>query len=1558
MDLTTLEKSELLDYLLEQEGIESPRPQVIRRRGNLDELPLSFAQERLWFLYQLEPESACYNEPAAVHLAGMLNAVALEQGINEIVRRHQVLRTVFTSVEGQPVQVTLDTIDVRMPLVDLQQVPKDERNSRIRELAQAEYQQPFDLVQGPLIRVRLLRLAQEEHVLLLTMHHSVSDGWSVGVFFNELAALYEAFCLGKPSPLPQLPIQYVDYAHWQRNRFREESLDKPLAYWKKQLGGSIPILEFPSDRPRPPIQTFRGARLYFSLPASLSEAITGLSRRENVTLFMVLVGAFQTFLYRCTGQDDVLIGSPIAGRNWPEVEKLIGCFLNTLVLRTDLSGNPSFRELLARVRDVAMGAYTYQDVPFERLVEELHPERDISRNPLFQIMFVLQNSLTLELPGLSVTPAHLDRGAVPLDLILSMEQTAQGLGGWWEYNTDLFDDKTIARHAGHFQTMLEGVVANCDQRLSDLPLLSQDEEHQLLVEWNETRVDYPNDACLHHLFEAQVKRTPDTVSVVFENEKLTYRELNRRGNQLAHHLQKLGVGPDVLVGICVERSLEMVIGLLGVLKAGGAYVPLDPEYPTERLAFMIEDCRAPVLLAQQRLVDGLPEHGARVICLDADWEEIAQESQNDPVSEAKSHNLAYVIYTSGSTGQPKGVMISHRAICNHMFWIQDEFPLAGDDRVVQKTPFSFDASVWEFYAPLIAGAQLIMARPEGHRDCAYLIDLIARQQVTILQLVPSLLQLLLDEPEIESCKSLRRVFCGGEALSPELVKRFYERLAVDLQNLYGPTEAAIDATFWTCRREGEQRSVPIGRPISNMQTYLLDSHLKPVPIGVPGELYIGGAGLARGYWNRLELTREKFIRNPFNSEAGACLYKTGDMARYRSDGALEFLGRIDHQVKLRGFRMELGEIEVALSEHPRIHKSVVMVREDNPGDKRLVAYLVAHAEPPEISEVRAFLKEKLPDFMVPAVLVLLDSLPLTPNGKVDRQALPAPDQTRPDLKEDFVAPRTLREEVLAGIWAEILRVEQVGVHDNFFELGGDSILSIQIIARANRAGIRLSPRQIFQHQTIAELAAVASTTSVLQSEQGVVSGPLPLTPIQHWFFEQNFADPHHWNMAVLLEAKQAVNVSLLENAVGYLLAHHDALRLRFNRVDSVWQQVNSIFDGAVPFTQVDLSRLSETEQRSAMKATAADLHASLDLAAGPLLRVAFFDLGVDRPSWLLLTVHHLAVDGVSWRILLEDLDTAYGQLSRGEAINLPPKTASYKHWAQQLAGQAKTETVREELPYWVACRRIGSSRLSVDRVNGANTVASAEVVSVSLGIEETRTLLQEVPKAYNTQINDALLTALVQAFSRWTGQTSLLIDLEGHGREEIFEAVDLSRTVGWFTTVFPVLLDLSSSSNTGDALKSIKECLRRLPNRGIGYGLLRYLDGDAAVGEQLSALPQPEIIFNYLGQCDQVLQHSSWFKLTRELSGPVRSPRGTRRYLLEVDAFVIGGRLYADWMYSESFHRRATVESVAQGFVQALRSIIIHCQSPEAVGFTPSDFPDIDMSQEELDRFIESIEQM
>ena len=1439
------------------------------------------------------------------------------------------------------------------------ELPEATEEFEVQRLAVQEAQRPFDLTQDLLLRTTLLRLNREEHVLLLTMHHIVSDAWSMKVLSGELLALYEAFDEDKTVQLLNLSIQYADFAVWQREWLQAERLESQLAYWKQQLGGSLSVLNLPTDHPRPAVQTFQGVRHTLALSRELAAKLKALSRQENATLFMTLLVAFKVLLYRYSGQPDIVVGSPIANRNRSEIEGLIGFFVNTLVLRTDLSGNPTVRELLGRVREITLGAYAHQDMPFEKLVKELQPERDLSRNPLFQVMFAFADTENqfLKLPGLRINPLEVDPGTAKFDLTLSLTEDADSLRGWFEYNTDLFTAATIKRMAGHFQTLLEGIVANPDVAISLLPLLTETERHQILVEWNNTTIDYPQEQCIHQLFEAQVERTPDAVAVVFEDKKLTYQELNRQANQLAHYMREHGVGPDVLVGICMERSLEMVVGLMGILKAGGAYVPLDPEYPKDRVAFMLEDTQALLMLTQQQLVKDLPETDTTLLCLDADWKAIAKERTGNLDTTAGPDNLAYVIYTSGSTGKPKGVMIPHRGLFNYLSWCIEAYSVAEGRSAPVHSSIGFDLTITSLFSPLLVGKRVILL-PEDHGVEQLSHVLHAGDNFSLIKITPSHLEILGQSLAVAgTAERIKALIIGGEALFADTL--LYWRThspGTRIINEYGPTETVVGCCVYEVLQEDAlSRAVPIGRPVANTQVYLLDNNLQPVPIGVPGELYIGGAGLAQGYLNRPELTAERFICNPFNQESGVRLYKTGDKARYLPDGNIEFLGRIDHQVKIRGFRIEPGEIETILGEHPLVQEAVVIAREDRPGDKRLVAYVVCvKGQTPIVSDFRAFLQQKLPRYMIPSVFVTLDTLPLTFNGKIDRKALPAPDQARPELSETFIAPRTSVEKTLAIIWTQILNLNQVGVHDNFFDLGGDSILSLQIIARANQAGFKLTPKQLFQHQTIAQLATVADIAKPLQNEQSVVTGPVQLTPIQHWFFEQELPDPYHWNMTMLLEVQPKLDPALLEQAVHQILLHHDALRLRFESKGSNWQQVNAGPDESVAFSQINLSKLSGVEQGPAIEATAAQLQTSLNLSTGPLLQVALFNLGGHKPDRLLIIAHHLVIDGVSWRILLEDLQTAYQQLHQGEAVQLPLKTTSFKHWAERLTDYARLKVLRQELDYWLADSRTQISRLPVDypEGDGANTVASAHAVGVSLDVAETRALLHEVPKAYRTRINDVLLTALLQAFARWTGVYALLVDLEGHGREEIFEDIDLSRTVGWFTTIFPVLLKLEKTDNLGEVLKSVKEQLRFIPNRGIGYGLLHYLDGDKTVVERLRTLPKAEVSFNYLGQFDQVLAKNSFFRLAQESYGPNRNLQGHRSHMLAIDGRVIERRLQLAFTYSKNLHRHTTIESLAQNFIESLHALMTHCQSPNAVGYTPSDFPLTKLYQQELDKVI------
>lgn len=1057
------EKRALLMARLKQ-NVE-PRLPCISRSPRQAVAPLSFAQERLWFLAQLEPASSFYNNAGAIRLQGKLNREALEQSLREIVRRHEVLRTAFTVYENQPQQVMADETPVVIEKVDLREWFGKEQMEKAQAQVMKKAQQPFDLTAYPLLRATLPVLGAEEHILLLVMHHIISDGWSIGVLIREFVALYEAFRAGHLSPLPELPVQYADYAVWQREWLQGEMLEEELSYWKEQLQGSPAVLELPADRPRPAVQSHRGAAYCFTVSSAIAERLKALSRREGVTLFMVLLAAFKVLLWRYSGQQNLCIGTPVANRRRVELERLIGFFVNTLVLRTDLSGNPSFREFLRQVREVCLGAQTHQDLPFEKLVEEIAPARDMSHSPLFQVMFVLQNApeAVLKIEGLKITPLEVDICSAKFDLTLSITERENGLEAWFEYSTDLFDASTIARMADHYSTLLEDILSRLDAPLDDLQLLTKAERYHLLLEWNATEAEYPQNQCLHELFEAQVEKTPEAVAVIHKNHSLTYAELNSRANQLGHYLRNLGVGPEVVVAICVERSLEMVVGILGVLKAGGAYVPVEPSYPQERKASLLADSTPRVVLAQTRWMEDLPLGDIKSICLDEDWDVISQYPVSAPANKNAPGNLAYVIYTSGSTGKPKGVQITHQNAA-HSTWARFGYYQKPVGRFLLLSSFAFDSSVAGIFWTLSQGGCLRLPE-EGHQcDPLILEKEIAKKGVTHLLCLPSFYQLLLEQggPRLGS---LQVVIVAGEVCPPGLVNRHYKTLPhVALFNEYGPTEGTVWSTVYRCKDEREER-ISIGRPISNACAYVLDQCLQPVPIGIKGELYIGGIGLARGYLNRPELTAERFIPNPFG-EAGNRLYRIGDLARYKPDGNIEYLGRIDHQIKIRGYRIELGEVEAVLLRHPQVKEAVTAAREDMPGDSRLVAYVVGKEPIPAVRELRAYLKEILPEYMVPVAFMFLEALPLAPNGKIDRTALPVPD-VEAQFTHQYVAPRTATEEILAKIWAQVLGVGQVGIHDSFFDLGGYSMLAVQLTFRIREAfGVDMPLRVLFEWPTI------------------------------------------------------------------------------------------------------------------------------------------------------------------------------------------------------------------------------------------------------------------------------------------------------------------------------------------------------------------------------------------------------------------------------------------------------------------------------------------------------------
>ena len=1092
---TIAELAENVETLRQAEGplnaLPPLRPTV---RGN--DIPLSFAQQRLWFISLLEPHNNSYNIAEAIRLTGPLDIAILEQSFNQIIRRHETLRTTFHAVNGHPVQRIAPEYTLHIVAVDLRSFPPERQSDEARELAAQEAQRAFDLGKGPLLRLKALQLSEDAHVLLITMHHIISDGWSLGVMVKEALRLYDAFSRGSSSPLPELPIQYADFAAWQREWLDSDVMTAQAEYWKDALAGAPPVLALPADRPRPAKQSFRGAAQHFEIPRQLSQQLASLSRQEGCTLFMTLLAAFNVLLYRYTGQEDIVIGSPIANRHRTEIEALIGFFVNTLVFRANLTGNPPFRDLLRQVRQTAFGHYMHQDLPYERVVDLIQPERNLSYNPVFQVMFIVQNAPIEEMaiPGLTITPSDIDTGAAMFDLTVSLRETPAGLTGSLQYNTDIFDSSRIARMIEHFQTLLGSITEAPQQRISEFSIMAPAERRRIVEEWNSATREYPRDLCIHHLFEQQVERTPDAIAVVFHDTRISYRSLNRRANRLAHHLQSLRVGPDVLVGLYIERSLDMVIGVLAILKAGGAYVPLDPAYPQERLAFMLADSRAKIVLTQPHLLQHVPEHAGTTICLDSRGTQFESHPDNNPVTATRPESLAYVIYTSGSTGTPKGVAMRHRPLVNLITWQLRQTSVGKPGNTAQFSPMSFDVSFQEIFSTWCEGGTLVLLSEQTRRDPLKLLACLRDHAVERLFLPFVALQQIAEAATTAAEQlpaTLREVITAGEQLliTPAIERLFSRLESCTLCNQYGPSETHV-ATAFTLPASVETWPAipPIGHPIDNACIYLLDTFLQPVPVGVPGEVYIGGDCLARGYLHRPDLTEKKFIDHPF--APGERLYKTGDLAQYLTDGAIQFLGRLDSQVKIRGFRVELGEIEMLVTQHPAVKTVAVMVREDRPGDKKLVAYIV----PKDIrsytsGEVRDFLKQRLPDYMIPAAFVSIDTLPMTPSGKVNLRALPPPETS--GLEKAYVPPRSPLEVELTEIWADILNLQKIGIHDNFFEIGGHSLLATQVMARITSAFQQDVPLQhIFEHPTIAQLAEYIETIRWLARASSETSGEI------------------------------------------------------------------------------------------------------------------------------------------------------------------------------------------------------------------------------------------------------------------------------------------------------------------------------------------------------------------------------------------------------------------------------------------------------------------------------------
>ena len=1516
---------------------------------------LSPQQTHLWLLQQQGAASVAYSAFYVVTIKGVLDTGLLRQALDYVVAQHEILRTTFRLLPGMtiPVQVIEKESVISLETHDLTAFAGNDQIARLDNLILEATLREIDYARLPLLRASLVQQTAITHQLILTAPALCADTQSLHYLVRQIAAAYASCSRGEEPPNTEA-MQYADFAEWQNELLEAEEGSVARQYWRQQDLSELATQRLSFEKHLRSEKSFQPAKLPVEISADTSARIKAVANRGDVSLSSFALACCQLLISRLTGRSNIVVGAAFDGRKFAELEDAIGLFSRFLPTRGDLPARLSFEKLLQQTSEQEQESQRWQE--YFAWDDVASSDKVTARFFPFCFEFRKQ-AATYCAAGLEFSTYKHDACIDRFSIKFLFDDCEDRLSASLQFDATLFSIHDVRRLADQLKTLIEDASNRTDVALGELELLSAAERQMLLVEFNDTRRPYSSGQSVHELFEQQAAQRPDDIAVICEAERLTYRDLNARANQLAHYLSKLGVAPGVIVGLCLDRSVDLIVGLLGILKAGGAYVPLDPSLPKGRLGMILEEAGARVLVTRSKLTEVSRDQVDSVVCLDADAHVIANESLDGSLNAVSDQNLAYVIFTSGSTGRPKGVAVEHRQLVNYLNAIWEKLDLPAGSSFATASTIAADLGNTALFSSLCKGGTLHLIAEERATDPDALAEYFSRNQIDCLKIVPTHMSALLSASNPAGVLPRRRLVLGGEACPWSLVEKI-RTLSPDCMvlNHYGPTEATIGAI--TNRLSGEDAApmsdtVPLGRPLANVQAYVLDRQLRPAPIGAPGELHIGGAGLARGYINRADATAEKFIPSPFSND-GERLYKTGDLARYLGDGRIEFLGRSDDQVKVHGYRIELGEIEIALRNHSEVAESVVVAREDQPGDRRLVAYVVARdREKAGASELRAFLNGRLPEYMTPSAFVFLDRLPLTPNGKVDRRALPAPDHSRPDGDKVFAAPRNQVEETLTKIWANVLGIDRVGVHDNFFDLGGDSILSIQIIARANQLGLGLTPRQLFRHQSVAELATVAGgVAAVAVAEQGLVTGRVPLTPVQARFFELDQPELHHYNQAMLLEVHGLADASLFAKTIERLLLQHDALRLRFAHNHDVWQQTMAPPDGVVPLETVDLSSLAEAEQRALIADHAARLHASLNLQDGPLMRVALFDRGAQRNSYLLIVIHHLAVDGVSWRILLEDLQALYQQLSGGEEPSLPPKTTSFKTWAERLTEHARSGALRDELSYWCATGENSTARLPLDYLGGTNTAASARTLSVSLNVDETRALLQVVPVAYRTQINEVLLTALVRALAPWTGSQSLLVDLEGHGREEILEGVDLSRTVGWFTTIFPVVLDCGDSQTTVEALRSVKEQLRTIPNRGIGYGLLRYASGDSAVAEKLQALPQAEVRFNYLGQVDRALLDSSMFTVAAQPTGPAQSLKAERTYLLNVIGTVTGGELRLEWTYSENIHREETVGRLARSYIDELRELIAQSRTGDKASYSPSDFPRAKLSQEELNKVL------
>ncbi len=1537
-----------------------------------DYYPLSHAQRRLWILDQFEGAHNAYNIPGKGKLEftnGEFDFQAFELAVDDLIQRHESLRTIFITVDGEPKQKILDFKPVLSVAEGLQTCPEQGRRvadwdivtyvdlntethpeERARELAREDAVAPYNLSTGPLFRISLLKIAEQTYILLYNMHHIISDGWSEAIMLQELCPLYNYFRAQStidnqqssiPYPLLPLSIQYKDYVAWQNQLLEEESIQIHRNYWQEKLAGELPILDLSMDFPRPSVQTFHGHSVNFTLDSDYLIPLEAFNRKHGVSLFMTLVALVKVLLYRYTGQRDIIIGSPIAGREHVDLEGLIGFFINTLTLRDQVSGNDSFVEFLQQVKETTTAAYDHQVYPFDCLVEELDVQRDLSRSPVTDVMIILQitQETELELEGITVSPIEHESYISKCDLGFYFEERQDGLRVQLEYNTDLFREERIRMMGMHFSTLLASVLSTPECPLKHLNILPEIERRQVLVEFNANAADYSQGKTIVKLFEAQAAKRPEHLAVVFEDKQLTYRQLNEQVNMVAHVLRNdYHIQPEDRIGVFLERSEWLVIAFLGIVKAGGTYVPVDFDLPHERCAYILEDSECQVLLTRQIHFT----HAQKIFDKPlVDLSDMKEHSTSNPLPVTTSNNLAYIIYTSGSTGQPKGCLNEHQGIVNTVLTQIRSYGVSASDRILQFMPPAFDVSISEICMALFSGSGLVMVSKKRIDNHAAFVQYLTEQAVTIVTF-PVVYLKTLDQSALNTVRIIRT---GGEA-SPVEKARLLSRNTQYI-NEYGPSETAVCASSYSVDPEEEYRNdIPIGKPIANTSMFILDDALQPVPIGVPGELFIGGVGVGRGYLNRPDLTQERFIPNPFDEVKGL-LYRTGDRGRWLPDGNIEFLGRVDEQVKIRGYRIELEEIQYWLLQHEAVKEAVVLAEDfRGQGNKELAAYIIKNEElgigneELTVKALREFLKKTLPDYMIPAYFVVIEEIPLTPSGKIDKKALPHPGEVSMERGTAYAAPRNDTESILADVWTEVLGQKQMSIHDNYFALGGDSIKAIQVMSRLYQHGFQLELGELFQYPTIAELASrLAPVVTTLIGDEKV-TGDAPLAAIQKWFFQTSNPEKSHFNQAVMLQGKPRFDEDVLREALNTIQSYHDTLRLTY--ISDGGNIIQRYADSTPPlhFEIVDC-------RDTAIRTHATALQAGMNLEEGPLMRSALYRL--DDADRLLIAIHHLVVDGISWRILLEDLHTAYNQILARQPVQLPPKTSSFRRWGEKIYEYGQSETLQQEKAYWMQTLRSKAALLPSDFEGGENVERHTSTCSLDLSKEDTGAVLSRVHQAYTTRIDDVLVTALAQALQTWTGERRCHLLLEGHGRESVVEGVDVTRTIGWFTSMYPLVFELPDTPDPGHQLKAVKETLRRAPNRGIGYGILRHIVED----EDLAQDGWPEISYNYLGQFNghsgpsTTLRQSSgqdsghrtgWFTVASESPGETISPLYKRQHALDVIGMVLEEKLRLSIKYDHTRFRETTIQKLLENYRLKLQQLCEHCLSKETQEKTPADF--------------------